>query len=77
MSPKFTLGWMAEMLYSSKNFSENYTATMLQAAYEDFAFLVLITTNLVAEEIVSAEEPFSVPSMLLYSLAPQVEYLLC
>ena len=32
MSPKFTVGWMAEMLYSSKNFSENYTATMLQAA---------------------------------------------
>ena len=32
VSPKFTLGWMAEMLYSSKNFSENYTATMLQAA---------------------------------------------
>ena len=32
MGPKFTLGWMAEMLYSSKNFSENYTATMLQAA---------------------------------------------
>lgn len=32
MSPKFTLGWMVEMLYSSKNFSENYTATMLQAA---------------------------------------------
>lgn len=32
MSPKFALGWMAEMLYSSKNFSENYTATMLQAA---------------------------------------------
>lgn len=32
MSPKFTLGWMAEMLYSSKNFSVNYTATMLQAA---------------------------------------------
>ena len=32
MSPKFTLGWMAEMLYSSKKFSENYTATMLQAA---------------------------------------------
>ena len=32
MSPKSTLGWMAEMLYSSKNFSENYTATMLQAA---------------------------------------------
>ena len=32
MAPKFTLGWMAEMLYSSKNFSENYAATMLQAA---------------------------------------------
>lgn len=32
MSPKFTLGWMAEMLYSSKNFSENYTETMFQAA---------------------------------------------
>ena len=32
MSPKFTLGWMTEMVYSSKNFSENYTATMLQAA---------------------------------------------
>ena len=32
MAPKFTLGWMAEMLYSSKNFSENYAATLLQAA---------------------------------------------
>ena len=32
MTPKFTLGWMAEMLYSSKNLSENYAATMLQAA---------------------------------------------
>ena len=32
MTPKFTLGWMAEMLYSSKNFSEKYAATMLQAA---------------------------------------------
>ena len=32
MTPKFTVGWMAEMLYSSKNFSENYAATMLQAA---------------------------------------------
>lgn len=32
MAPKFTLGWMAEMLYSLKNFSENYAATMLQAA---------------------------------------------
>lgn len=31
MSPKFSLGWMAEALYSSKNFSENYTATMMQA----------------------------------------------
>lgn len=31
MSPKFTLGWLAEALYSSKNFSENYTATMMQA----------------------------------------------
>ena len=32
MTPKFTLGLMTEMLYSSKNFSENYAATMLQAA---------------------------------------------
>lgn len=32
MSPKFTLGWMTELVYSSKNFSENYTATMMQAA---------------------------------------------
>ncbi len=31
MAPKFTLGWMAEALYSSKNFSENYAATMMQA----------------------------------------------
>lgn len=31
MSPKFVLGWMTEALYSSKNFSENYTATMMQA----------------------------------------------
>ena len=31
MSPHFVLGWMAEALYSSKNFSQNYTATMMQA----------------------------------------------
>lgn len=32
MGRRFTLGWMAQMVYSSKNFSENYTATMMQAA---------------------------------------------
>lgn len=31
MSQHFVLGWMAEALYSSKNFSQNYTATMMQA----------------------------------------------
>ncbi|WP_373831331.1 patatin-like phospholipase family protein, partial [Bacteroides heparinolyticus] len=31
MTSKFTLGWMVEALYSSKNFSENYAATMMQA----------------------------------------------
>ena len=31
MSPHFVLGWMTEALYSSKNFSQNYTATMMQA----------------------------------------------
>ena len=31
MSPRFTLGWMVEALYSSKNFSANYTATKMQA----------------------------------------------
>ncbi len=32
MSPHFVLGWLAEALYSSKNFSQNYTATMMQAS---------------------------------------------
>lgn len=32
LSPKFTLGWLAEASYSSKNFSQNYTATMMQAS---------------------------------------------
>jgi NTE family protein len=31
MSSKFVLGWMGQALYSSRNFSENYTATMMQA----------------------------------------------
>ena len=31
LSPHFTLGWLAEALYSSKNFSFNYSATMMQA----------------------------------------------
>lgn len=31
MGDKFRLGWMTEAVYSSKNFSENYTATMMQA----------------------------------------------
>lgn len=31
MNSKFTLGWMVEAAYSSKNFSENYTATLMQA----------------------------------------------
>lgn len=30
-APHFTLGWMVEALYSSKNFSTNYTATKMQA----------------------------------------------
>lgn len=31
INPKFTMGWMAEAVYASKNFSENYTATMMHA----------------------------------------------
>ena len=31
MARRFVLGWRAEAVYSSKNFSENYTATMMQA----------------------------------------------
>lgn len=31
MTKKFILGWRGELAYSSKNFSENYTATMMQA----------------------------------------------
>ena len=31
LASRFTLGWMTEALYSSKNFSTNYTATMMQA----------------------------------------------
>lgn len=31
MTRKFTLGWYVDALYSSKNFSENYTATLMQA----------------------------------------------
>ena len=31
LSPHFTLGWMTKSLYSSKNFSGNYTAIMMQA----------------------------------------------
>lgn len=31
LASRFVLGWMTESLYSSKNFSGNYTATMMQA----------------------------------------------
>jgi NTE family protein len=31
MTPGFVLGWEVDALYSSKNFSDNYTATMMQA----------------------------------------------
>ncbi len=31
LSSHFTLGWLAEALYASKNFSSNYSATMMQA----------------------------------------------
>ena len=31
ISDKFTLGWYVDALYSSRNFSQNYTATMMQA----------------------------------------------
>ena len=43
---------------------------------EDLAFFVLITTYLVAEEIVGTEEPFAVPSMLLHGFAHCVYRLL-
>ena len=32
LSPRFTLGWQADVLYSSKNFSRNYAATMMHAS---------------------------------------------
>ena len=32
MSDHWTLGWYLQALYASKNFSENYTATMMQAS---------------------------------------------
>ena len=32
ISSHFTLGWLAEALYASKNFSSNYSATMMQAS---------------------------------------------
>ncbi|KAA6326562.1 putative NTE family protein [termite gut metagenome] len=31
ITPKYTFGWNIKALYASKNFSENYTATLLQA----------------------------------------------
>ncbi len=31
ISQNFTFGWLGEIVYSSKNFSQNYTATMMQA----------------------------------------------
>ncbi|KAA6337606.1 putative NTE family protein [termite gut metagenome] len=31
ITSKYTLGWAVKVLYASKNFSENYTATLLQA----------------------------------------------
>ena len=31
MSEHWVLGWYLKALYASKNFSENYTATMMQA----------------------------------------------
>ena len=32
LTPQFTLGWQADLLYSSKNFSRNYAATMMHAS---------------------------------------------
>ncbi|KAA6317611.1 hypothetical protein EZS27_032261, partial [termite gut metagenome] len=32
ITPKYTFGWAIKALYASKNFSENYTATLLQAS---------------------------------------------
>ncbi len=32
MTDKYTFGWYLKALYASRNFSENYTATMMQAA---------------------------------------------
>lgn len=31
INSRFTMGWLAETLYASKNFSSNYSATMMQA----------------------------------------------
>jgi NTE family protein len=31
ITPKYTFGWTIKALYASRNFSENYTATLLQA----------------------------------------------
>ena len=42
----------------------------------NYAFLVLIATYLVSEEIIGTEEPFSIPTMLLYGFVHRIHRLL-
>ena len=61
---KFTLGWKAEALYSSKNFSENYTATMMQAG----SFSPTPHSKLVYNEAFRANQYFAAGIKPIYTL---------
>ena len=52
LSNRWTLGWYLKALYASKNFSNNYTATMMQAA----AFAPTIHSQLVYNEAFRANQ---------------------
>lgn len=67
LTKKFVLGWQANALYSSKNFSQNYNATMMQAG----AFTPTAHSKLVYNEAFRANQYFALgikPIFLLGSL---------
>lgn len=70
LSKKFTLGWQADALYSSRNFSHNYNATLMQAG----CFTPTAHSKLVYNEAFRANQYFAMGIKPIFILSDLIHW---
>ncbi|WP_018108469.1 patatin-like phospholipase family protein [Bacteroides propionicifaciens] len=70
LAKKFVLGWQADALYSSRNFSQNYTATMMQAG----TFSPTAHSKLIYNEAFRANQYFAAGIKPIFLLSDMLQF---